>query len=71
MCFDYGRSFSLGMYIGKEEDLDTSDRIAMDVLNSIAQTVSADIKQQMYDNIQWIKGAKKNKLVVPSTHIIC
>ncbi|MGI6291356.1 MAG: urocanate hydratase [Bacteroidales bacterium] len=67
MCFDYGFGpFRWVCTSAKEEDLDTSDRIAMDVLNSIAQTVSADIKQQMYDNIQWIKGAKQNKLVVGS-----
>ncbi|HON20496.1 MAG TPA: urocanate hydratase, partial [Bacteroidales bacterium] len=67
MCFDYGFGpFRWVCTSAKEEDLDTSDRIAINVLNSIAQTVSADIKQQMYDNIQWIKGAKQNKLVVGS-----
>lgn len=67
MCFDYGFGpFRWVCTSAKEEDLNTSDRIAMDVLNSIAKTVSADIKQQMYDNIQWIKGAKQNKLVVGS-----
>jgi urocanate hydratase len=38
----------------------------MEVLNEIAQTVPSEIQQQMYDNIQWIKGAKQNNLVVGS-----
>ncbi len=67
MCFDYGFGpFRWVCTSGKAEDLDMSDQIAMDVLENIAKTSPAEIQQQMRDNIQWIKGAKANKLVVGS-----
>ncbi|MBO4738226.1 MAG: urocanate hydratase [Bacteroidales bacterium] len=67
MCFDYGFGpFRWVCTSGKEEDLDYSDHIAIDVLTTIAQTAPAEISQQMKDNIQWIKGAKENHLVVGS-----
>ncbi len=67
MCFDYGFGpFRWVCTSGKSEDLDMSDQIAMDVLENIAKTSPAEIQQQMRDNIQWIKGAKANKLVVGS-----
>ena len=67
MCFDYGFGpFRWVCTSGKPEDLDTSDRIAMQILEEIAKTSPDEIQQQMRDNIQWIKGAKANKLVVGS-----
>jgi urocanate hydratase len=67
MCFDYGFGpFRWVCTSSKPEDLDTTDKIAMDVLEEIAKTSPVEIQQQMKDNIQWIKGAKKNKLVVGS-----
>lgn len=67
MCFDYGFGpFRWVCTSAKSEDLDITDRIAMEVLEKIAQTVPLEIKQQMYDNIKWIKEAKQNKLVVGS-----
>lgn len=67
MCFDYGFGpFRWVCTSGKPEDLDTSDHIAMQVLEEIASTAPDEISQQMKDNIQWIKGAKENKLVVGS-----
>ncbi|MBP7101759.1 MAG: urocanate hydratase [Bacteroidales bacterium] len=67
MCFDYGFGpFRWVCTSAKSSDLDITDRIAMDVLDEIAKSVPPEIKQQMYDNIQWIKGAKQNKLVVGS-----
>jgi len=51
---------------GKDEDLDKTDEIAVQVLESMAQNAPAEISQQMKDNIQWIRGAKKNSLVVGS-----
>jgi urocanate hydratase len=47
-------------------DLDKSDKIAMEVLEEIAANSPAEISQQMKDNIQWIAGARENKLVVGS-----
>ncbi len=67
MCFDYGFGpFRWVCTSGKTEDLDKSDEIAMNVLENIALTSPIEIQQQMRDNIQWIKGAKANKLVVGS-----
>lgn len=67
MCFDYGFGpFRWVCTSGKEEDLDESDRIAMEILEEIAKHAPVEIQQQMHDNIQWIKGAKANKLVVGS-----
>jgi urocanate hydratase len=67
MCFDYGFGpFRWVCTSSKPEDLDTTDKIAMDVLEEMAKTSPVEIQQQMKDNIQWIKGAKKNKLVVGS-----
>lgn len=65
MCFDYGFGpFRWVCASGKSEDLDQTDQIACDVLSEIMASSPDEIKQQMADNIQWIKGAKANKLVV-------
>jgi urocanate hydratase len=67
MCFDYGFGpFRWVCTSCKPEDLDASDQIAMEVLEKIAASAPAEITQQMKDNIQWIRGAKANKLVVGS-----
>jgi len=67
MCFDYGFGpFRWVCTSSKPEDLDTTDKIAMEVLEEIAKDAPAEIRQQLKDNIQWIEGAKKNKLVVGS-----
>ena len=67
MCFDYGFGpFRWVCSSGKAEDLDTTDRIAMEVLEEIAASAPAEITQQMKDNIRWIREAKQNKLVVGS-----
>jgi urocanate hydratase len=67
MCFDYGFGpFRWVCTSGDPEDLDTTDKIAMDILQKISETAPDEITQQMHDNIRWIKGAKANKLVVGS-----
>jgi urocanate hydratase len=67
MCFDYGFGpFRWVCASGNPEDLDTTDRIAMEVLEEISATAPVEISQQMKDNIHWIKGAKENRLVVGS-----
>lgn len=67
MCFDYGFGpFRWVCTSGNPNDLDKSDKIAMNVLEEMAKTSPIEIQQQMRDNIQWIKGAKANKLVVGS-----
>jgi len=67
MCFDYGFGpFRWVCASGKPEDLLKTDQIACKVLEDIMQNSPEDIQQQMADNIQWIKGAQENKLVVGS-----
>ncbi|WP_296382742.1 urocanate hydratase [Winogradskyella sp.] len=67
MCFDYGFGpFRWVCASGKPEDLAKTDKIACDVLEDIMKHSPVEIQQQMADNIQWIKGAKENKLVVGS-----
>lgn len=67
MCFDYGFGpFRWVCASGKSEDLDRTDIIAEQVLTQLMEKAPAEIRQQMDDNIRWIKGAKANKLVVGS-----
>ena len=67
MCFDYGFGpFRWVCASGKKEDLDITDQIACKVLEQLKIGAPSEIKQQMKDNIQWIKSADENKLVVGS-----
>ena len=67
MCFDYGFGpFRWVCTSADAEDLKKSDTIACTVLERLMKTSPKEIKQQMADNIQWIKGAQENKLVVGS-----
>ena len=67
MCFDYGFGpFRWVCASGKPEDLAKTDQIACDVLEEMKRNSPEEIQQQMADNIQWIKGAQENKLVVGS-----
>ena len=67
MCFDYGFGpFRWFCASGNSEDLKKTDIIACDVLEEIKKHSPPEIQQQMADHMQWIKGAKENKLVVGS-----
>jgi urocanate hydratase len=67
MCFDYGFGpFRWVCASGKPEDLQKTDEIACQVLEEMMLRSPEEIQQQMADNIQWIKGAQQNKLVVGS-----
>jgi len=67
MCFDYGFGpFRWVCASGKPEDLQKTDEIACQVLEEMMKSSPLEIQQQMADNIQWIKGAQENKLVVGS-----
>ncbi len=67
MCFDYGFGpFRWVCASGKPEDLQKPDEIACAVLEKLMENAPAEIQQQMADNIQWIKGAQANNLVVGS-----
>ncbi|MBU1719398.1 MAG: urocanate hydratase, partial [Bacteroidetes bacterium] len=67
MCFDYGFGpFRWVCTSSDPDDLDKSDLIAVEVLETIAATSPSEIRQQMTDNIHWIREARKNNLVVGS-----
>ncbi|MFU1859488.1 urocanate hydratase [Sphingobacterium sp. NGMCC 1.201703] len=67
MCFDYGFGpFRWVCTSGEPSDLEKTDQLAMDVLTSLQAIAPKEIQQQMLDNIQWIKEAGRNKLVVGS-----
>jgi urocanate hydratase len=62
MCFDYGGPFRVCLqenriYKNRYHRLPSARRNGKN---------STEIQQQMQDNIQWIKGAQENKLVVGS-----
>ncbi len=67
VCFDYGFGpFRWVVTSNTPEDLAKSDIIAAEVLEDMARTASPEIKQQLLDNIHWIKSAGQNNLVVGS-----
>ena len=67
MFFDYGFGpFRWVCTSGNPKDLEITDKIATDILEELMNESPAPIQSQMADNIQWIKGAQENKLVVGS-----
>ena len=67
MCFDYGFGpFRWVCTSANENDLRKTDEIALNVLEEIYKTAPDEIKQQLSDNIIWIRDAMKNNLVVGS-----
>ena len=51
---------------GIEEDLDLTDQIASDVIKELIENAPSEIKIQLEDNLNWIRSAKENNLVVGS-----
>eukprot|EP00928_Gymnodinium_smaydae_P030168 TRINITY_DN22495_c0_g2_i1.p1 TRINITY_DN22495_c0_g2~~TRINITY_DN22495_c0_g2_i1.p1 ORF type:complete len:687 (-),score=108.68 TRINITY_DN22495_c0_g2_i1:138-2198(-) len=67
MFFDYGFGpFRWVCASGDPVDLELTDKIACDTLEAMQKVSPKEICGQMADNIQWIKGARANKLVVGS-----
>jgi len=67
LCFDHGFGpFRWVCTSGDPKDLATTDRIAGDVLESMLHEVPANIRQQIADNLHWIRSAQQNNLVVGS-----
>jgi urocanate hydratase len=67
MCFDYGFGpFRWVCTSGKEEDLDYTDNLALKVMEELLIQAPEEIHGQLIDNINWIKHAKTNRLVVGS-----
>ena len=67
LCFDYGFGpFRWVCTSGNPIDLHKTDTIALKVMERIKTIAPLEIKQQMQDNITWIREAEQNKLVVGS-----
>jgi urocanate hydratase len=67
LCFDYGFGpFRWVCTSGNHQDLITTDKIAGDVLEDLSRNAPEEIRQQMSDNILWIRAAEANKMVVGS-----
>lgn len=67
MCFDYGFGpFRWVCTSADPADLAVTDQLALDVLEEMYTTAPAEIRQQLHDNILWIRDAMVNNLVVGS-----
>jgi len=67
MCFDFGFGpFRWVCTSSKPEDLATTDEIAAEVIENMLKDSPEEIKQQLNDNLLWVKSAADNKLVVGS-----
>jgi len=67
MCFDYGFGpFRWVCASNTEKDLEITDKIAGEVLEELMKTAPKEIQLQLQDNINWIKAAGENKMVVGS-----
>jgi urocanate hydratase len=67
ICFDYGFGpFRWVCCSNDPADLSVTDDIAAETLEHLMKTSPDQIKQQMVDNIHWIREAAKNNLVVGS-----
>ncbi|MFM7200928.1 MAG: urocanate hydratase [Myxococcota bacterium] len=67
VCFDYGFGpFRWVCTSGSPADLRESDQIAASVLAELAQDAPAETRQQLLDNLLWIRQAEENALVVGS-----
>ena len=67
MCFDYGFGpFRWVCCSNDPSDLSLTDNISAEILSNLIRKSPDQIKQQMEDNLRWIKEAGKNKLVVGS-----
>jgi len=67
MCFDFGFGpFRWVCCSNSPSDLETTDRIAVEILEKLLSTSPPEISQQMKDNIRWIREAGRNRLVVGS-----
>lgn len=67
LCFDYGFGpFRWVCTSGNPKDLKMTDLIAGNILAELAETSPPEIRQQLNDNLLWIRAAGDNNLVVGS-----
>ncbi len=67
VCFDYGFGpFRWVCTSGDPADLERSDAIAAEVIDRQAADAAPEVRQQMLDNLRWIREAGANQMVVGS-----
>jgi len=67
LCFDFGFGpFRWVCTSGDPADLETTDRIAGDVIEELAAAAPPETRQQYLDNLRWIRQAGANQMVVGS-----
>jgi urocanate hydratase len=67
MCFDYGFGpFRWVCTSGRPEDLRTTDSIAAEVIEGLAEKAPPETRSQLLDNLRWIREAEKHEMVVGS-----
>ena len=67
MCFDYGFGpFRWVCTSGDPEDLRTTDAIAAEVLQAMADEAGDETRDQLLDNLRWIREAEDHAMVVGS-----
>ena len=67
LFFDYGFGpFRWVCTSNEPADLEITDRIALTILEKLYKKAPIQIQTQLADNIQWIREAQKNQLVVGS-----
>jgi urocanate hydratase len=67
LCFDYGFGpFRWVCCSNDPSDLEATDRLAAEVLGKISESAPDEIREQLSDNIHWIREAAGNNLVVGS-----
>lgn len=68
LCFDRGFGpFRWVCSSGSAKDLEMTDKIAFDTLNELYDSArDPAVKQQIHDNLKWIKEANEHRLVVGS-----
>lgn len=67
LCFDYGFGpFRWVCTSGRKEDLQTTDKLAAEILEDMIIDAPEEIRQQLSDNLLWIQQAEENNMVVGS-----
>ncbi|MEA3267345.1 MAG: urocanate hydratase, partial [Candidatus Fermentibacteria bacterium] len=67
ICFDYGFGpFRWVCTSGNPDDLRKTDRIAAFVLEEMAREAQDQNRQQLLDNLRWIRHAEENRMIVGS-----
>ncbi len=67
MCFDYGFGpFRWVCASGDPADLARTDAIAGEVIEGLARSATPETRQQLIDNLRWIRAAGEHRMVVGS-----